>query len=133
MGNLQTMGNLGYWTRDYYYETANNLLKSHDGGSDVYRYDEHGNTTAMPHLPSMHWDYHDQLKDATLNASRDKAYYVYDASGERVRKVIVRGSVVEERIYVGGWEIYRKTISGTLDFERETLRIMDDRKAIAHI
>lgn len=119
-----------------------NQNNSHDGGSDVYRYDEHclsrtcfgSNTTAMPHLPEIFWDYRDQLKDATLNASRDMAYYTYDASGERVRKVVEKGhGIVEQRIYMGGWEVYRKTISGTLDFERETLRIMDDRKAIAHI
>jgi RHS repeat-associated protein len=61
------------------------------------------------------------------------AYYVYDASGERIRKVIEKGTVVEERIYLGGWEVYRKTISGNLNFERETLKISDDKKAIAQI
>jgi RHS repeat-associated protein len=81
----------------------------------------------------MAWDYKDQLKQVDLGGG-GTAYYVYDASGERVRKVIVKtGGIVEQRIYLGGYEIYRKTISGTLDFERETLRISDDRKAIVDI
>jgi hypothetical protein len=80
----------------------------------------------------MAWDYNDELKEVTLNASGDKAYYVYDASGERTRKVIEKtGGIVEQRIYLGGFEIYLKTISGTLDFERETLRTRNKRKAFA--
>ena len=134
LGNIQRMQSKGFWARDYYYDNNNNRLLNHDGRTDVYDYDEHGNTTAMPHLPEMVWDYAGRLKEATLNASRDKAYYVYDASGERVRKVIEKtGGIVEQRIYFGGWEVYRKSISGNLNFERETLRISDDRKAIANI
>ena len=43
------------------------------------------------------------------------AYYVYDASGQRARKVIERtgtgGAVtrIEERIYLGGFEVYRES------------------------
>jgi len=78
---------------------------------------------SIPHPTSMQWDYKDKLKEVTLNAS-----------GERVRKVIEKtGGIIEERIYLGGYEIYRKTISGTLDFERETLHISDDQKKIASI
>jgi RHS repeat-associated protein len=81
----------------------------------------------------MAWDCKDQLQEVDLGGG-GTAYYVYDAGGERVRKVIEKtGGIVEERIYLGGFEIYRKTISGTLNFERETLRISDDRKAICDI
>jgi RHS repeat-associated protein len=81
----------------------------------------------------MAWDYKDQLQEVDLGGG-GTAYYVYDAGGERTRKVIEKtGGIVEQRIYLGGFEIYRKTISGTLDFERETLRISDDRKAISDI
>ncbi len=82
----------------------------------------------------MHLQNKAQKKEVTLNASGDKAYYVYDASGERVRKVIEKtGGIVEERIYLGGYEVYRKTISGTLDFERQTLHISDNTKKTATI
>ena len=122
------------WTRDYFYNTNDNYLLGHSNGTTEYTYDERGNMLSMPHLTSMQWDYKDELKEVTLNASGDKAYYVYDAGGERVRKVIEKpGGIIEERIYLGGYEVYRKTISGTLNFERETLHISDDTKKIAGI
>ncbi|MCF8373975.1 MAG: hypothetical protein K9H64_20290, partial [Bacteroidales bacterium] len=133
LGNIEQMRSVGDWTRDYYYETANNRLKNHDNQTDVYSYDEHGNCTEMPHLPELIWDYKDELKEVTLNASNHKAYYVYDSSGERVRKVVDKGSVVEERLYIGGFEVYRKTVSGTLDYERETLKITEGRNTIAQL
>lgn len=133
LGNIEQMRSVGDWTRDYYYETANNRLKNHDGGNDVYSYDEHGNCTEMPHLPELDWDYKDELKEVTLNASNHKAYYTYDASGERVRKVVDKGSVVEERLYIGGFEVYRKTVSGTLNYVRETLKITEGRNTIAQL
>ncbi|MCF8374610.1 MAG: RHS repeat-associated core domain-containing protein [Bacteroidales bacterium] len=133
LGNIEQMKSVGDWTRDYYYETANNRLKNHDNQTDVYAYDEHGNCKEMPHLPELVWDYKDELKEVTLNASNHKAHYVYDASGERVRKVVDKGSVVEERLYLGGFEIYRKTVSGTLDYERETLKITEGRNTIAQL
>jgi len=133
---------VGNWTRDYFYNTDDNYLLGHTNGTTEYTYDEHeagalkkylgdifseraslSRWTSMPHLSSMQWDYKDKLKDVTLNAS-----------GERVRKVIEKtGGIVEERIYLGGYEIYRKTISGTLNFERETLHFSDDTKKIASV
>ncbi|MBT3209775.1 MAG: hypothetical protein HN347_15630, partial [Bacteroidetes bacterium] len=134
LGNINQMKSVGDWTRDYYYETVNNRLKNHDNQTDVYDYDEHGNCTEMPHLPELAWDYKDELKEVTLDASNNKAYYVYDAGGERVRKVVEKtGGIVEERFYIGGFEVYRKTVSGTLDYERETLKISEGRNTIAQL
>ena len=99
----------------------------------MYYYDAHGNMIKMPHLQEIKWDWKDQMKEATLNASNDKAYYVYDSGGERVRKVIEKGNITEERYYLGGYEIYRKTNSSTLEVERESLFIEDGSKAIAQI
>ena len=64
------------------------------------------------------------------------AYYVYDASGQRVRKVWEKApGLIEERIYLGGFEIFRKhggTIgANTATLERETLHVMDDKQRIA--
>lgn len=45
----------------------------------------------------------------------ETTYYVYDAAGQRVRKVTERQAVLgqtptrkEERIYLGGFEVYRE-------------------------
>ncbi|OFX59375.1 MAG: hypothetical protein A2W84_12505 [Bacteroidetes bacterium GWC2_40_13] len=85
----------------------------------------------MPHLQALSWDYKDQLQNVELDASGNKAYYIYDAGGQRVRKVIEKGNIVEERYYLGDYELYRKTTNGTLDFERKTIHISDDKKKIA--
>ncbi len=59
---------------------------------------------------------------------------IYHAGGERVRKVIEKtGGIVEERVYLGDFEVYRKSVAGTLDFERETLHISDNEKKIVSI
>jgi len=61
------------------------------------------------------------------------AYYVYDAAGQRVRKVIEQdGKKQKERIYLGGFEVYREyNGNSTITIERETLHIMDDKQRIA--
>ncbi|NLO50615.1 MAG: hypothetical protein GX103_05585 [Bacteroidales bacterium] len=41
--------------RSFTYKNETNRLLSHDGRTDVYSYDEHGNTTAMPHLSRIKW------------------------------------------------------------------------------
>ena len=96
-------------------------------------YKAHGNILTMPHLPAMNWDYKDQMINVELDASGNKAYYVYDASGNRVRKVVEKGNIIEERFYVGDYEVYRKATNGTLDLERDTIHISDDQKRIAMI
>jgi hypothetical protein len=116
------------WTRRYTYgETSlieagkqSNRLSSTQVGNGVasaprpYQHDAHGNMVRMPHLgggaagPNMHWDYKDQLRQTDLGGG-GAAFYVYDASGQRVRKVWEKSpGLTEERIYLGGFEIFRK-------------------------
>ena len=60
---------------------------------------------------------------------------MYDAAGQRVRKVIERqnGARKNERIYLGGFEIYPRVRRqrDQLALERETLHVMDDKQRIA--
>lgn len=106
-----------------------------------YQHDFHGNVVRMPHLggglagPNMHWDYKDHLHQVD-RAGGSAAFYVYDASGQRVRKVWEKSSgLTEERIYLGGFEIFRKHNgpigANTTTLERETLHVMDDKRHIA--
>jgi RHS repeat-associated protein len=129
----------GNWTRRYQYAANNNRLLATSLPGDpegrpytaTYNYDEHGNMTSMPHLPEMKWNHEDQMHEVDLGGG-GTAYYVYDAEGQRVRKVHEHnGSTAEERIYVGDFEIYRKRNGSGLTLERETLHIMDDEKRIA--
>ena len=82
----------------------------------------------------MVWDFKDQLQQVDLGGG-GTAYYVYDAGGQRVRKVIEsqNGTRQEERIYLGGFEIYREYNGNgaAVTLERESLHVMDDKQRIA--
>jgi RHS repeat-associated protein len=136
----------GGWNRAYDYESSNNRLRATSLPGDAagtysakYGYDKHGNMTRMPHLPLMQWDFKDQLRAASQQVRNggtpETTYFVYDASGERVRKVTERqnGTLKNERIYLGGFEIYREyNGDGTaVTLERETLHVMDDQRRVA--
>jgi RHS repeat-associated protein len=146
---LHAAGARGSWTRRYDHEASSNRLHATslpgDGEgvfSAKYEYDVHGNMTSMPHLPVMEWDFKDQLRATQRQVVNDpppgevteKTYYVYDAAGQRVRKVTEtqKGERKDERIYIGNFELYRKyNGSGKLMLERETLHIMDDKQRTA--
>jgi len=135
LGNIIQMKSVGQWTRDYYYDILhNNYLTGHTPRTIDYTYDEHGNMLTMPHLQSMHYDYQDQLNKVVLDASENTAYYIYDANGQRVRKVIEKtGGIKEERYYLGNYEVYRKFVGITLETERTTVAVADDKRKIATI
>jgi RHS repeat-associated protein len=132
------------WTRYYAYETAasnpvsNRLTGTSLPGdgtgvySATYTYDAHGNMASMPHLASITWDHRDQMASADLGGG-GMVYFMYDAAGQRVRKVWVHSGLIEERIYLGGYEVYRQRLAsdGTLQFERQTLHVMDGAKRVA--
>ena len=151
VGNFQSMRHQvrsGGWTRAYEYLEpsliepglfqSNRLSRTQiNGVTENYTHDSHGNMTRMPHLASMAWDFKDQLQRVDLGGG-GTAYYVYDAGGQRVRKVIERlnGTVQKERLYLGGFEVYREYNSGkeeNLTLARETLHIMDDQQRIAMV
>jgi RHS repeat-associated protein len=113
---------------------ARSALDSDPDGSlgAVYTYDAHGNMTSMPHLPVIDWDWKDQMQHADLRGG-GHVYFAYDAAGERVRKVWEHGGIVEERIYLGSYEVYRRRNAGKLALERQTLHVMDGVKRIAMI
>jgi len=154
VGNILAMihgATNGNWTRRYQYaEESNRLLATSRPGdgegefSAAYTYDTHGNMTTMPHLLLMQWDYQDRLKATSRQVvnegTPETTYYVYDSSGQRVRKVTERQAAFgetpnrkNERIYFGGFEIYREYGGDgeTVTLEREMLHVMDDQQRIA--
>jgi RHS repeat-associated protein len=161
VGNFERMrhqAGVNGWTRGYDYgepsliepaQMSNRLSRTTIAGVvENYTYDAHGNMTTMPHLPVMAWDFHDQLcvsqQQVTQHCTGERTYYVYDASGQRVRKVTKLAAQAgetpckkNERMYLGGFEIYREysgATSGseqTVRLERQTLHVMDDKQRIA--
>jgi RHS repeat-associated protein len=157
VGNFEQMihqADNGAWQRNYHYEEtslvepgkSSNRLSStllHPNGNqpiiEPYIHDAHGNMIAMPHLTLMQWDFKDQLQATARQVMNDNTpettWYVYDAAGQRVRKVTERqnGTRKSERIYLGGSEVYREYGgNGTgVSLERESLHVMDDQQRIA--
>lgn len=156
VGNFERMVHQaasGNWTRAYSYN-ENSLIelpkKSNRLSSttlqpngtppvEPYAYDAHGNMTKMPHLPQMRWDFEDQLsassRQVVNSGTPETTYYVYDAGGQRVRKVTETqaGARKNERFYLGGFEIYREYRNGAVNLTRETLHVMDDKQRIAPV
>ena len=129
------------WTRAYSYaapsqleqaDRNNRLTRTTVGAAaEPYAYDVHGNLTALPHLSSLVWNPLDQLESTsrqTVTAgTAETTFYVYDASGQRARKVTERhaGSRSHERLYFGGFEVFRDYAGDgtTVMLERETLHV----------
>ena len=140
------------WSRTYDYQEASliepgkqsNRVSTTTAGTNIerYAYDAHGSATLMPQLRLMQWNFKDELQmtqrqavngddtDGTQHQG-ERTFYVYDSSGQRVRKVTesAAGQIKTERIYLGTLEIYRKT--GLNRLTRETLHIMDDERRVA--
>lgn len=160
VGNILSMQHRGTdplhpgWTRTHVYDETslieparkNNRLSSSaldPAAVEPCFYDVHGNITAMSHLPLMVWDHQDQLQASARqvvgNGTPETTYYVYDASGQRVRKVTERQAAAgdqptraSERIYIGGFEIYREYApDGAATLARESVHVMDDKRRVA--
>lgn len=155
VGNFQSVRHVvngGGWTRTYEYH-ARSLSESDKDGNrltrttlgngsyapESYTYtddegnDVHGCMTAINSM-KMVWDFEDQLQRVDLGGG-GTAYYVYDAAGQRVRKVIESqtGTRKKERIYLDGFEIYHEYDGDGLkvELEREALHVRDDKQRIA--
>lgn len=131
------------WTRAYQYEGANNRLKNtrlgEGANSQLYEYEyhlKHGFINKMPHLQVMEWNFKEELiqtsKQKVNAGTPETTYYQYDASGKRLRKITenqaAAGAVPtkkDERIYVAGYEIYKKHSGADAGLERTSLSLLD--------
>jgi len=130
----------GNWTRDYQYEQNNNRLQQTQVGQQVYKYPhhaQHGFITAMPHLQRMDWNFRDELQAVARQKLTDGSipettYYVYDAKGQRVRKITdnactqaADATPKNERLYLGTLEIYRVHSGQQKGLERTSLHVTE--------
>lgn len=119
MRHIATQGN---WHRRYAYAPdSNRLLRTWEGHDDwnssnarrktEYHYDPHGNMRNLANVAPgqyLRWDHRDMITSLDL-VGGGWAYYQYDSGKQRTRKRLVRSSGrVEERIYFGGFELYRR-------------------------
>lgn len=141
-GNILTMCHEGVkgapvpgWTRHYTYAepsliqpgmTSNRLSQTAVGGeSEKYGYDgdsaDSGCISSMPGPMVLTWDAGNRLQSTTSQVQKkaggrpETTWYVYNANGERVRKVTERSvaegmipTPIRETLYLAGVDIYRK-------------------------
>jgi RHS repeat-associated protein len=161
--NLVTMSHQvssGNWTRRYSCAEVSQIVASETGNRlsatslpgdpaagpfrATYAYDPHGNMIRMPHLPAISWDEDDRLRSSTRQVvntgTPGTTFYVYDAGGQRVRKLTAGQAAVgqttkltAERIYLGAIEVYREFAADgtTVSLERETLHLNAAEQPIA--
>ncbi|MDG5817070.1 hypothetical protein QA601_18375, partial [Chitinispirillales bacterium ANBcel5] len=69
-------------------------------------FDPNGNCTELEHIADISWNYRNNISKATIiertGSPDDAEYYVYDGSGNRVRKITVANDERIEKIYLGG-------------------------------
>jgi len=148
VGNITQMKHLapgGGWTREYKYETVSNRLKETSIGdngnpANYTQYRHHakqGFMEELPHLEKIGWNFKEEVVLTSRQHCTDDAipvitYYQYDGSGQRIRKITESYAAVggipvkkEERIYVAGYELYKKYSGVDAGLERESLSLMD--------
>jgi RHS repeat-associated protein len=146
-GNLVQMKHIGEnaFTRDFLISGISNRSISDEMDTtvevDAY-FDAAGNMNQLEHLQRIEWNYRNNIASITIverATGNDTEYYVYDAAGQRTRKIKETynstGTLLykEEKIYLGNVEIKRRYqgTTETLLEDRSALHIMDDKKRIA--
>ena len=148
VGNIMEMKHLavgGNWTRGYEYETDNNRLKRTfigDNGNPAnytkyQHHAKHGFMEELPHLEKINWNFKEEIVLTTRQHCTEDGitpvitYYQYDGSGQRIRKITENQAAAggtptkkEERIYVAGYELYKKHTDTNAGLERVSLSLM---------
>lgn len=145
VGNMQQMRHTAAgnnWTRNYTYAGTGNRLMTTQVGTQVYVYPhhtQHGYMTALPHLEQLEWNYKEELQSSirqkrTDGGTPETTYYQYDSTGQRIRKITENQAAAgatptlkEERIYLGGYELYKKHSDTYAGLERVSLSLMDQQ------
>ncbi len=156
VGNILEMKHLaqrGNWTRTYEYELQNNRLRRTQIGDNgnpanytkYQHHTTHGYLEEMPHLESIDWNF----KEEIVHTSRQHCtgdnipvmtYYQYDGNGQRIRKITenqaTQGGVPtkkEERIYISGYELYKKYTGANAGLERTSLSLLENEHRLVMV
>jgi RHS repeat-associated protein len=128
-------GPAGY-VREFDLASASNRLLRMTVGSAGYDYTFDANGNTLDETTSRHfaWNHADQLSAFAIHVAGAEpsihAQYLYDAAGERVKKLVRhQGGQVEVTHYLGHLEHHRWT--GTPASENNHVHVMDDRQRIA--
>jgi RHS repeat-associated protein len=104
----------------------------------THSYDACGNLTSETTSRRFEWDYTDRLRGFRVQpqpgaAASVQAQYLYDAAGQRVKKLVLKqDGTVASTVYVGGIFEHHSWTTGPAG-ENLRLHIMDNQKRIAMV
>jgi RHS repeat-associated protein len=134
------------WTRNYNYEKLNNRIKStvvgdttnYQNYTNYKHHPTHGFLIQLPHLQELEWNFEEKLVMSTqqkvnpVNGTAETTWYQYDSSGKRIRKINENQASAgmiptkkDERIYISGYELYKKHSGPDAGLERTTVSLID--------
>ena len=131
-----TGGGVGSFTQTFAVAADSNRVESFTQGgmTSSHTYDANGNTLVQAGVRHFHWNHTDQLHGFRIQAGNGppsiEAVYLYDAAGERVKKVVRRqGGAVASTAYVG--HLFERHKSGGR--ELDTIHVSDDQMRVAEL
>jgi RHS repeat-associated protein len=134
---LQHASGAGSFTRAFTVEKTNNRLREVRIGNNTfaYRYDPNGNLISENTSRHFEWNHADQMKAFSTQTEGAEpsvyAHYLYDAAGQRVKKLVRRqGGRVEATHYIDGVFEHRRW-DGPKGAENNHVHVMDDQRRIA--
>src|SRR5690606_14425986 len=135
---LQHTATNGSFTRSYPLVSGTNRLEKMAVGATDYdiAYDATGNITSETTSRHLEWDYASRLRvyrtQVTGSEPSVHAHYLYDAGGQRVKKLTRKqGGNLEVTIYVDGVFDHDRHVSGGTTTENGTLHVLDGASRIA--
>jgi RHS repeat-associated protein len=139
MTSLKHNGGPNGFTRNYVIVPDGNRIAEMRVGEAVcaYTYDANGNLIRENTMRNFEWDHSDQMRVYRTQIEGAKpsvhTHYLYDASGQRVKKLVRKQGQYEVTVYVDGIFEYHCIVQGSTTRENNTLHVMDDEKRIALI
>ncbi|MCP6758499.1 MAG: RHS repeat-associated core domain-containing protein [Fischerella sp. CENA71] len=124
--------------RNFALKDGNNRLDTVTVGQTDYQYtyDNNGNLIQENEARHFEWDYADRMRVFRTQPGNAEpsvhAHYLYDASGQRVKKLVRKqGGRFEVTVYVDGIFEYQRIVQGGETRENNTLHVMDNQSRIA--
>jgi RHS repeat-associated protein len=138
VGNMLRLEHGNELTREFTVESVNNRLRRVQVGSNPYDYtfDASGNMRSETTSRHFEWNHFDQMKAFRTQTEGAEpsvhAHYLYDAAGERVKKLVRKQSgQVEVTHYVDGGFEHHRWGSGPQVVANNHVHVMDDTQRVA--
>ena len=128
----------GGFTREFSVDAGNNRLRRLKIDGNIYDYDFDRNGNMRSETTSRHFDWNDNDQIKAFRAQIDGAepsvyaHYLYDASGQRVKKLVRKqGGYVETTTYIAGVFEHSRWGSGAHADENNVVHVLADQRRVA--